>query len=285
MADEVVAFLDPRPGKIILDCTLGEGGHARRLLPLLAPGGFLLGLDRDGSALAAAGEKLAGFGGMVGIERVNYTQLQAALVRAGLESVDGVLFDLGVNSAQLDNVERGFSFAKDGPLDMRMDNRAGKTAGDLVNKLNRKELEWLIREYGEERFAGRISRRIAEERKKSPIRTTGRLAEIITRAVPKRGKIHPATRTFQALRLAVNEELDCLNRSLPEALKALRPGGRICLIAFHSLEDRIVKHVFRRWSEEGKVRIMTKKPVRPREEEIRFNPRSRSAKLRAAEKI
>jgi 16S rRNA (cytosine1402-N4)-methyltransferase len=285
MTGEVVEFLQPRPGRVILDCTLGEGGHALRLLPLLAPGGFLLGLDRDSSALAVAEQKLAGYGELLRIEQANYTELQEALGRAGIESVDGVLFDLGVNSSQLDNADRGFSFQNDGPLDMRMDTAAGQTAADLVNRTNRKELEWLIREYGEERFAGRISRRIVEERGKNPIRTTGRLAEIISRAVPGRGKIHPATRTFQALRLAVNQELDCLNRALPLAREIVRPGGRICLIAFHSLEDRIVKHTFRRWAGEEKVKILTRKPVRPREEEVRANPRSRSARLRAAEKI
>jgi 16S rRNA (cytosine1402-N4)-methyltransferase len=285
MTGEVVEFLQPRPGRVILDCTLGEGGHALRLLPLLAPGGFLLGLDRDSSALAVAEQKLAGYGELLRIERANYTELQEVLGRAGIESVDGVLFDLGVNSSQLDNADRGFSFQNDGPLDMRMDTAAGQTAADLVNRTNRKELEWLIREYGEERFAGRISRRIVEERGKNPIRTTGRLAEIISRAVPGRGKIHPATRTFQALRLAVNQELDCLNRALPLAREIVRPGGRICLIAFHSLEDRIVKHTFRRWAGEEKVKILTRKPVRPREEEVRANPRSRSARLRAAEKI
>ncbi len=285
MTGEVVEFLQPRPGRVILDCTLGEGGHALRLLPLLAPGGFLLGLDRDGSALAVAEQKLAGYGELLRIEQANYTELKEALGRAEIESVDGVLFDLGVNSSQLDNADRGFSFQNDGPLDMRMNTAAGQTAADLVNRTNRKELEWLIREYGEERFAGRISRRIVEERGKNPIRTTGRLAEIISRAVPGRGKIHPATRTFQALRLAVNQELDCLNRALPLAREILRPGGRICLIAFHSLEDRIVKHTFRRWAGEEKVKILTRKPVRPREEEVRANPRSRSARLRAAEKI
>ncbi|MDP8237105.1 MAG: 16S rRNA (cytosine(1402)-N(4))-methyltransferase RsmH [Candidatus Erginobacter occultus] len=285
MTGEVVEFLQPRPGQVILDCTLGEGGHALRLLPLLAPGGFLLGLDRDDSAPAVAEQKLAGYGELLRIERANYTELEEALGRAGIESVDGVLFDLGVNSSQLDNADRGFSFQNDGPLDMRMDTAAGQTAADLVNRSNRKDLEWLIREYGEERFAGRISRRIVEERGKNPIRTTGRLAKIISRAVPGRGKIHPATRTFQALRLEVNQELDCLNRALPLAREILRPGGRICLIAFHSLEDRIVKHTFRRWAGEEKVKILTRKPVRPREEEVRTNPRSRSARLRAAEKI
>ncbi len=285
MAGEVEEFLDPWPGKVILDCTLGEGGHAARLLPRLVPGGLLIGLDRDGSVLETACRKLAGYGEAVRLERANYADLREVMEKTGIEEADGILFDLGVNSAQLDNGERGFSFLKDGPLDMRMDTTSGRTAADLINKLSRRELEWLIRGYGEERFAGRISRRIAEEREKSPIRTTGRLAEIISRAVPGRSRIHPATRTFQALRLAVNEELDNLNRVLGQALEILRPQGRICLIAFHSLEDRIVKHTFRRWAGEEKVRILTKKPVRPTDEEIRHNPRARSARLRAAEKI
>ena len=285
MAGEVEEFLSPRPGQVIIDCTVGEGGHAARLLARLDPGGVLIGLDRDVSVLRIARDKLSGYGEMVRLEQANYTGVKEALDRAGLEAADGVLFDLGVNSAQLDNAERGFSFQKDGPLDMRMDAGEGRTAADLVNRLDRRELEYLIRGYGEERFAGRISRHIVEERSRSPIRTTGRLAEIISRAVPGRGKIHPATRTFQALRLAVNRELENLEQALPAAREVLRPGGRICLIAFHSLEDRIVKHTFRRWAEEGKVRILTAKPVRPSEEETRTNPRARSARLRAAEKL
>lgn len=285
MAGEVEEFLSPRPGQVIIDCTVGEGGHAARLLARLAPGGVLIGLDRDVSVLRIARDKLSGYGEMVRLEQANYTGVKEALDRAGREAADGVLFDLGVNSAQLDDAERGFSFQKDGPLDMRMDTGEGRTAADLVNRLDRRELEYLIRNYGEERFAGRISRRIVEERSRSPIRTTGRLAEIISRAVPGRGKIHPATRTFQALRLAVNRELENLEQALPAAREVLRPGGRICLIAFHSLEDRIVKHTFRRWAGEGKVRVLTAKPVRPSPAETRINPRARSARLRAAEKL
>ncbi len=285
MASEVAEYLDPRPGKIILDCTLGEGGHAARLLPRLVPGGVLVGMDRDGSVLEAARRKLAGYGEAVRILQANYADLREVLEKAGIAAADGVLFDLGVNSAQLDNPARGFSFLQDGPLDMRMDAESGRPAADLVNKLGRRELEWLIRQYGEERFAGRISRRIVEEREKSPIRTTGRLARIVAGAVRGRGKIHPATRTFQALRLAVNEELENLGRALERVLEILRPQGRICLIAFHSLEDRMVKHSFRRWAGEGRVRILTAKPVRPGEEEISRNPRARSARLRAAERL
>lgn len=285
MAGEVEEFLQPGPGRVMVDCTLGEGGHAARLLPRLMPGGLLIGMDRDVSVLEAARRKLADYGDSVRIERANYTDLPRVLGEAGIEAVDGVLFDLGVNSAQLDNPERGFSFLRDGPLDMRMDRDAGRPAADLVNRLGRRELEWLIRRYGEERFAGRISRRIVEERGKSPILTTGRLAAIVSRAIGKRSRIHPATRTFQALRLAVNEELENLDRSLDRSLEMLRPGGRICLIAFHSLEDRIVKHTFRRWERENRVRVLTGKPVRPREEEIRRNPRARSARLRAAERL
>ena len=285
MTGQVVEALAPRPGKVIIDCTLGEGGHAAGLLPLIQPGGLLFGLDRDREVLETARRKLAGYGDSVRVEHSNYTDLRGVLDRAGLEAADGVLFDLGVNSAQLDSQERGFSFLRDGPLDMRMDRETGQTAADLVNTLNRGELEWIIRTYGEERFARRISRRLVAERSKNPIRTTGRLAEIVARTVPGRSRIHPATRTFQALRLAVNEELENLQRALPVALEVLRPGGRICLIAFHSLEDRIVKHTFRRWAGEGTARILTGKPVRPAAEEVRANPRSRSARLRAAERL
>jgi len=208
------------------------------------------------------------------------------LKRTGIDKLDGILFDLGVNSSQLQDQHRGFSFRVDGPLDMRMDSREDYRASDLVNRLGRKELEWVIREYGEERFAGRISRHIVEERSREPILNTGRLARIVAAAQPGRGKIHPATRTFQALRIYLNGELDALEKALPEAISMLKSGGRICVISFHSLEDRIVKYEFRRWDrQEGLLRILTKKPVRPGLEEVRKNPRSRSAKLRAAERI
>ena len=286
MAEEVDHYLNCLPGQIILDCTLGEGGHASRLASKISPGGSLIGIDRDEEAIEVARRKLNIFGEIIKIEQANFRDLREVVERAGIEKLDGILFDLGVNSSQLQDPGRGFSFRLDGPLDMRMDNREDSQASDLVNKLGRKELEWIIREYGEERFAGRISRRIVEERSSQPILSTVRLAQIVAEALPGRGKIHPATRTFQAIRIYLNGELDALEQALPEAISMLKSGGRICVISFHSLEDRIVKYEFRRWDrQEGLLRILTRKPVRPGIEEVRRNPRSRSAKLRAAEKL
>jgi len=285
MVEEVSTFLNCWPGQIILDCTLGEGGHARHLISRISPGGYLIGIDRDGAAIRIARHNLIGHEKLVEIEQANFADLTEVLERLEIKSLDGVLFDLGVCSSQLGVAERGFSFQLDGPLDMRMDNREKRTAADLVNRLSRKELEWIIREYGEERFAGRISRRIVEERSSRPIMRTGRLARIITAAVPGRGRIHPATRTFQALRIYLNEELEALKTALPQALSFLKPGGRICVIAFHSLEDRIVKHEFRRQAREiGHLQLLTKKPVRASIAEVHLNRRARSARLRAAEK-
>ena len=286
MPEEVDHFLNCRPGQIILDCTVGEGGHASRLAEKISPGGTLLGIDRDGEALEVARRQLNRFGESIKLEQANFRDLREVIQRRGIEKLDGILFDLGVNSSQLQDPGRGFSFRADGPLDMRMDNREESQASDLVNRLGRKELEWIIREYGEERFAGRISRRIVEERVSRPILSTTRLAQIVTDALPGRGKIHPATRTFQAIRIYLNGELDALEQALPEAISMLKSGGRICVISFHSLEDRIVKFEFRRWDrQEGMLRILTRKPVRPGIGEVRRNPRSRSAKLRAAEKL
>ncbi len=286
MPEEVGHYLNCQPGQIILDCTLGEGGHAFLLASKVSPGGCLIGIDRDGEAIEAARRKLNIFGESIKIEQANFRDLREVLERRGIEKLDGILFDLGVNSSQLQDPGRGFSFRLDGPLDMRMDNREDSQASDLVNRLGRKELEWIIREYGEERFAGRISRRIVEERSSQPILSTVRLAQIVAEALPGRGKIHPATRTFQAIRIYLNGELDALEQALPEAISMLKSGGRICVISFHSLEDRIVKYEFRRWDrQEGMLRILTRKPVRPGIEEVRRNPRSRSAKLRAAEKL
>ncbi len=286
MPQEVDHFLNCRPGQIILDCTVGEGGHASRLAEKISPGGTLIGIDRDGEAIEVARRQLNRFGESIKLEQSNFRDLREVIQSRGIEKLDGILFDLGVNSSQLQDPGRGFSFRADGPLDMRMDNREESQASDLVNRLGRKELEWIIREYGEERFAGRISRRIVEERASRPILSTTRLAQIVTDALPGRGKIHPATRTFQAIRIYLNGELDALEQALPEAISMLKSGGRICVISFHSLEDRIVKFEFRRWDrQEGMLRILTRKPVRPGIEEVRRNPRSRSAKLRAAEKL
>lgn len=283
MAEEVLELLSPRSGGIYVDCTLGAGGHAERILEASGPDGLLIGIDVDESALKVAGERLKRFGGRVKLIHANFAELNRILDELGIDGVDGVLMDLGVSWMQLSDPERGFSFQMDGPLDMRMDRRNPVTAMKVVNGLSEEELRRIIREYGEERFADRIARKIVSMREIAPITTTGQLARLIESAVPSRARrIHPATRTFQAIRIYVNRELENLERGLEAAIQRLRSGGRICVISFHSLEDRIVKRAFK---SSPKLRVLTRKPLRPSEDEIRRNPRSRSAKLRAAEAI
>lgn len=285
MVAEVRSLLDCRPGDVLVDCTSGRGGHSLALAEDISPGGYLLAIDLDAEAVGETKKRLEGIEPPRHVEQANFTELPKLLRERSLVP-DRIIFDLGVSSPQLDDAGRGFSFGKDGPLDMRMDRTGEETAADLVNRLPVRELERIIRLYGEERWAGRISRAIARERGKDPIINTARLAGIILRAVPGRGRIHPATRTFQALRIYLNRELDSLQKVLPEAVSALKPGGRICVISFHSLEDRIVKRAFRRSErEKGEIRILTPKPVRPSPREVKINPRARSARLRAAEKI
>jgi 16S rRNA (cytosine1402-N4)-methyltransferase len=271
--------------KLIVDCTIGEGGHAEKILKNLGPSGILLGIDQDQDALVAARERLAPFGKRVDLIWNNFTNLEKILREKGIEKVDGMLFDLGVSSLQLNRGERGFSFLREGPLDMRMDKAQRIKASHLINNLSYKELKEMIYTLGEERWAKRITRAIVREREKRPITTTGQLARILERVFPHRGRINPATRTFQALRIKVNRELENLREVLPQAVDSLKKGGRICVISYHSLEDRIVKNSFKEFARQGRLRILTKKPVTPREEEIRMNPRSRSAKLRAGERI
>lgn len=286
MAEEVGNFLNCHPGQTILDCTVGEGGHTSYLISKIYPEGRVIGIDRDEMALEVARSRLAEFGDSIKFEHANFRDLKKIVEKVGGNQPDGILFDLGINSSQIQDSERGFSFLKDGPLDMRMDSDEDYCAADVVNKIGRKELEWIIRNYGEERYAGRISRRIVEERSLRPILRTGRLARIVSEVQPRRGKIHPATRTFQALRIYLNKELEALEEALPQAISILKPGGRICVISFHSLEDRIVKFKFKHLAQkEGLIRILTKKPVSPGIAELQRNPRSRSAKLRAAEKV
>ncbi|RKY05065.1 16S rRNA (cytosine(1402)-N(4))-methyltransferase [Candidatus Poribacteria bacterium] len=283
MAEEVLKLLNPRSGGIYVDCTLGAGGHAERILEASKPDGLLIGIDMDESALKVAGERLKRFGERVKLIHANFAELDRILDELEIGEVDGVLMDLGVSWMQLSDPERGFSFQVDGPLDMRMDRRNPVTAMKVVNELSEEELRRIIREYGEERYAGRIARKIVSMREIAPITTTGQLARVIESAVPpkaRRGRIHPATRTFQAIRIYVNRELENLERGLKSAIERLRPGGRICVISFHSLEDRIVKRTLKSSPE---LKVLTKKPLRPSEEEIKRNPRSRSAKLRAAE--
>ena len=296
LLDETLAFLDPRPGGRYCDATLGLGGHAQAVLERSAPDGRLIGLDRDPDAVAAARTRLEPFGERVTLVHARFSEAREVLGRLGMIPVDGFLVDLGVSSPQLDRPERGFSFRHDGPLDMRMDPTQGETAAELLRRVDEDELVRIIRDYGEERHAARVARYIVEARRNDPLDTTGKLAALVARAVPGRepGK-NPATRTFQALRIAVNQELDQLEQFLGVIADCLRPGGRLCVIAFHSLEDRIVKQRLRALSGRGPGGVKTGTPplfrlltkhvvVANREEQVR-NPRSRSAHLRAAERI
>ncbi len=304
MVREVLDWLRVRPGGVYLDGTFGAGGHARAILERAAPNGIVLGLDRDGEALARA-DWVADVGGCAGCRLVlahgNYADMARLARENGIESVDGVLLDAGVSSDQLDAPERGFGFLRDGPLDMRMDRAAGATAADWLNEAPDRELERVFREYGEERMARRIARVVVGERGRRPIRTTGALAELVCRAVGRRtGRIHPATRVFQALRIAVNDELIHLEAGLKAGLALLKRGGRMVAISFHSLEDRLAKRLFRdhegrnvslpaggsAWEGlEPRVRVLTRKPVVAGATERGVNPRSRSAKLRAVERL
>jgi 16S rRNA (cytosine1402-N4)-methyltransferase len=287
MCAEVVELLSPDDGGVFVDCTVGLGGHAGALLEAGAT--RIIGLDRDADALAQAREVLAPWAHQVDLAHADYRSLPAILDALGLAAVDGVLADLGVSSYQLEGVGRGFSFQRDEPLDMRMDRSRGLTAADVVAVSDEAELAEIIFRYGEERYSRRIARAIVETRQREPIRTTGRLAAIVRRAIPtpRRWRIDPATRTFQALRIRVNEELEGLDQFLSDACRRLRAGGRLVVISFHSLEDRIIKHTFRALEQDGAVllRALTRKPRQPTEEEIHRNPRARSAKLRAVERL
>ncbi len=282
MPSEVLDALQPRRGGLFVDCTLGLGGHTRAMLDAGAT--RVIGLDRDRSALTVATTRLAAFGGRVEFVHADYRQLGAVLDSRGVERVQGVLADLGVSSMQFDTEGRGFSFRRDEPLDMRMDQSTGPTAADLVNQAGEEELADAIYRFGEERYSRRISRALVAAR---PIATTGELAAVVRRAVPTKGwqRIDPATRTFQALRIWVNGELDGLDRFVSDAADRLEPGGRLAVITFHSLEDRIVKHTMRGLAADapGAFRVLTRKPTVPSEAEIDANPRARSAKLRVGE--
>ncbi|MDW8403765.1 16S rRNA (cytosine(1402)-N(4))-methyltransferase RsmH [Chloroflexus sp.] len=287
---EVVAALAPRPGGRYLDATVGGGGHALAVLQAAQPGGMLLGIDADPDALAATAERLAeaGLRQQAVLRHGSFADLAALATEAGFTAVDGILFDLGVSSYQLDTPERGFSFAADGPLDMRLDPTQGLTAADLVNRLSERELADILFQYGEEHAARRIARAIVERRRAQPFQRTADLAAVVARAVGGRhGRIHPATRTFQALRIAVNQELDRLAAALPQAVALLAPGGRLAVISFHSLEDRIVKQFLRAEAagETPRLALITKKPVVASDAEVAANPRARSAKLRVAARV
>ena len=302
LPEEVIRFLDPTDGKTYLDGTLGGGGHSSLILEQ-APGAFLVGIDRDQTALTAAGARLATHGDHVRLLHGNFADIAGHFGGLGIAELDGFILDLGVSSHQLDTRERGFSFQQDAPLDMRMDISGGETAADLINTLPEAELARIISDYGEERWAKRIASFIVRERAETPITTTFRLVDIIKGAVPKAKwdeRIHPATRTFQALRIAVNTELESLERGMRAALDLLKPGGRGVVISFHSLEDRIVKHIFKEYAEgctcprqlpicacgnQPRVKILTSRPVAATAAETDKNPRARSAKLRAIEKL
>jgi 16S rRNA (cytosine1402-N4)-methyltransferase len=287
MTAEVLHFLRPDQGGLFVDCTVGLGGHARALLEAGAT--RLIGLDRDPDALARARETLAPWSGRVELVHADYRALADVLDHHQIAEVDGTLADLGVSSMQFDEPGRGFSFQRDEPLDMRMDRTAGDTAADLVARSTERDLADAICQYGEERFSRRIARALVTGRQDAPIATTGRLAAIVRRAIPHRGRhvrIDPATKTFQALRIWVNRELDGLDRFLETAARRLGAGARLVVITFHSLEDRIVKHTLRALQQrDGIVQVLTKKPIVPSDEEVERNPRSRSAKLRAAERM
>lgn len=300
LLEEVLAWLAPRPGGTYVDATVGGGGHAAAILERIAPTGRLIGIDRDAEALALAGARLAPYAATVTLRHANYTAIRTVVADAGLEAVDGIVMDLGASSLQFEAPERGFSFTRPGPLDMRMDRTQPTRAADLVNTLPEDELSRIIHTYGEERWARRIARTIVRRR---PLSTTDELAEAVSASIPRRAwprGIHPATRTFQALRIATNRELEDLEAALPDAVGTLREGGRLCVITFHSLEDRIVKHLYVRLSRgcicspgsptctcggRRLVRVLTRKPVTPGLAELSANPRARSAKLRVAERI
>jgi len=287
MVSEVLWSLAPGRGGTFVDCTVGLGGHARAILEAGAT--RLIGLDRDPEALAAAATVLADWSDRVELVHADYRELSTVLDARGLDRVDGTLADLGVSSAQLTGAGRGFSFRVDEPLDMRMDRSSGETAADFVNRADEAELADVIYQYGEERHSRRIARLIAKARRSNRITTTGQLATLVRRAVPGWGhrRIDPATRTFQAIRIRVNRELEGLDVFLKEALRRLSIGARLAVIAFHSLEDRIVKRTFKTVEQTGEIaiRILTKRPLRPEPEEVSRNPRARSAKLRAAERL
>ncbi len=299
---ETVDGLNVRPDGIYVDATLGGGGHAYEVCSRLNDKGRFIGIDQDADAIKAAGERLAGFGEKVTIIRSNYRDMKPQLQSIGVDRVDGIVIDLGVSSYQLDTAERGFSYRVDAPLDMRMDQRQKMTAKDIVNDYSEAELYRVIRDYGEDRFAKNIAKHIVAERGKGPVETTEQLNEIIRHAIPmkiRKAAGHPSKRTFQAIRIELNHELDVLKDSLDDMIDMLNPGGRICIITFHSLEDRIVKSSFRKnenpcicpshfpvcvCGRTSKGKVVTRKPILPSKEEMESNSRSKSAKLRIFER-
>lgn len=286
LAEEALNYLLPQVGNIILDCTVGGGGHAIKILDKIKPEGLLIGIDKDMEILQITRQYLSKTAAKFRLYHADYSDVDEVLLQADIKKVDGVLLDLGVSSLQFDQADRGFSFAKDAPLDMRMDRSRGITAQNLIRRLSESELGELLWKYGEERWSRRIARAIVKEKKVADITSTRQLAAIVERVVPRgKSKIHPATKVFQALRIAVNNELENLEIFLDKIHNYMAAGSRIVIISFHSLEDRIVKNKFIDKAKQGLFKVLTKKPVIPGESEIRWNIRSRSAKLRAAERI
>lgn len=304
LRNETIENLNIKPDGIYVDGTLGGGGHAYQVASRLSEKGRLIGIDQDADAIAAAGERLREFGDKITIIRSNYANMKEELHRIGVEKVDGIVLDLGVSSFQLDTLERGFTYRdENAPLDMRMDDRQSLTAKDIVNGYSEMDLYRIIRDYGEDKFAKNIAKHIVQERAKKPIETTGELTEIIRASIPMKVQMtggHPAKRTFQAIRIELNKELEVLQDNLDDMIDLLNPGGRICIITFHSLEDRIVKTNFKRnenpctcpsdfpvcvCGKKSKGKVVTRKPILPSEEELEVNSRSKSAKLRVFERV
>ena len=304
LLNETIENLNIKPDGIYVDGTLGGGGHAYQVASRLSEKGRLIGIDQDADAIAAAGERLKEFGDKITIIRSNYANMKEELHRIGVEKVDGIVLDLGVSSFQLDTPERGFTYRdENAPLDMRMDDRQSLTAKDIVNGYSEMDLYRIIRDYGEDKFAKNIAKHIVQERAKKPIETTGELTEIIRTSIPMKVQVtgrHPAKRTFQAIRIELNKELEVLQNNLDDMIDLLNPGGRICIITFHSLEDRIVKTNFKRnenpctcpsdfpvcvCGKKSKGKVVTRKPILPSEEELEVNSRSKSAKLRVFERV
>ena len=288
MLNEVVEYLKPQAGQIFVDATVGLAGHAKVVMSFLGPQGRLVAIDRDEGSLKLAQENLKEFSDQCEWVHDDYRNLEKILKNLKLTQVNGILLDLGVSSFQLDNPERGFSLRLKGPLDMRMDQRDSLRASDLIDSLSEEDLAQILKEFGEERWSKRIAHRLVLERSKKTLKTTEDLVDVILKAMPhqySREKIHPATRTFQAIRIAVNKELEGLQQVLNSCAELLVEGGRIGVISFHSLEDRIVKQKFREESKNGRFKLITKKPLRPTLEEIKNNPRARSARFRVAERV
>jgi len=296
LTKEILNYLDLKKGGVYIDCTLGGGGHSKAILESIYPHGLLIGIDQDIEAIETAKEELKSYIDKVKLVKGNFKNLKGILSELKIETVSGIVFDLGVSFHQLKEKKRGFSFKEDSHLDMRMDLTQEFNADILINSYSEKELAEIFEKYGEERFSKRIARLIVTERKRKAVTTTKQLADLVVRSLPKAKKrhtwrIHPATRVFQAIRIEVNQELKALETGLNQAIRILEDKGRICVISYHSLEDRIVKHLFKEVEREGKdqgnygLKIITKKPIRPSSEEVRDNLKARSAKLRVAEKI